>query len=110
MSVVPLHKCWTLLKCKEANLSLDEWTLASRPAIKSTICLQDECYKMTLSNNPLKVIRSTLPLGMQLASNFSLQKCVYIHEMCVSTGKALYFHNFKVLEYQNKLPKVHSDT
>lgn len=48
-------------------------TLPSMPAIKTIIFLQYECSKMTLSDNPLKVIRSTLLLDMQLGSNFSFK-------------------------------------
>jgi hypothetical protein len=52
---------------------LDKMTLSSMAAIKTTIFLQEECSKMALSDNPLEVIRSSLPLDMQLDSNFSFK-------------------------------------
>lgn len=57
-------------------------TLPSVPPIKTTLCLQDECSKMTLSDNPLKVIRSTLPLDMQLDLNFSFKTYSHSWKLC----------------------------
>lgn len=77
-------------------------TLPSMPAIKTTIFLQDECSKMTVTDNSLKVIRSTLPLDIQLDSNFSFtfMKGMLVHRKTYISS----------LEYQNELTKAHSDT